>query len=141
MIGLAARLAPYGLWLKLGALVVALLVGGWLGYRVAEAGNAAETRRLERQISDRDALLARKDEGLRNAARAFREIAARARVLAEQAKSANAANAAAAERAEREYAAMVDRLSGLDAALEAAKRRGGARCKAQMEEPLCIPLE
>lgn len=137
----AGRLAPYGLWLKVGALVLALLAGTWLGWRLATASNAAEVRGLEQTIGKREALIARKDEALRNAARTFRGISERTQAMKAAAVVAAKTNEAAAEQAREDYDALVDRVSGLGRVLDAAKRRGGAACVAQLEEQLCVPLE
>lgn len=139
--GVASRLAPYSLWLKLGVLVLALLAGGWVGWRLAQAGNAAELRALDAKVARLEQLLVKKNAALSNAAAAFRAISAQTRKQREAAEAAIEANEEAAKRAEREYEALLDRLSGFDALLRDAKRRGGQRCADQLEAPLCVPLE
>lgn len=132
--GLATKLAPYGLALKLGLLGVVFLVGLGSGCHWQATRDAGE-------IADLKVDLIVANGKVRAAADTLNGITAQTRAEAAAAKARAAENQALVADAKARAAQFLSERIALEGELEQAKRRKGPTCVAQMEAASCVPIE
>ena len=142
--------AGLGLYLKLGALALALLLGLGGGCKLQAARDA---HRFEAQARDHAAAIAKKNKALTKAAEqldadarqlradatALREVDAATKREAQRAAAAQAAGEAAAAQARRDRRLYEQRLAELEVVRERAAA-DSPQCRAKLEAPLSEPL-